>query len=369
MQPRKAVRLFTGLVGLPPEPEPAPVNPTQKLPGVAASEEDVRREFGVEEKKRRPKLPESYREFFGLEPEDLIGFFDTQIGVRTDLVQVDFVVPPSMIQHRLRRLQKIINRANELIKSWDVGVMKIRRAKDDILDEPTRERYKREERARLARCYAKRAKYYAAAKGKLVEKPRRIQTPLYLRDVVDDSMVFTNVERKWVEHEDMWLDGKFCTDVIDSVEILSCGGQFDLTGYKRVMSLGSAALDELGETDGEMRQAWENLVRWENAVIAAAVRYRVIQPRYDLAVLLGLDKVIADLNDQVAMEDFEQRDMDPEDVLALKTGGRCYGGQVRIQSEGFWYRANGAPVPRAITSFDKPVRDTARDEVKYAVAR
>jgi hypothetical protein len=297
-----------------------------------------------------------------LGPEDLIGFFDAQIGSYTDLIQVDFIIPPSMIQHRLRRLQKVINRANELINSWDVGVMKIRRGKDNVLDKPSREKYKREERARLTRCYAKRAKYYTAAKQeKYVEKVWRIvEKPICFRDMIDDCMVFTNVvETKWVEHADIWLDGEFRNDVTGAIEILS-HGQFDLDGYKSVMKLGFAALAELGETHEEMQKAWKNLVRWEDCVIAAAIRYRVIQPRYDLAVFLGLEKVVTNLNNQVAMEDFEQRDVHPEDVLALKTGGKCFFGQVRIQSEGFWYRANGMPVPRPLSGFDKPTRMTDR---------
>jgi len=322
---------------------------TQKLRGVAVSEEDLRLKFGVEERTRKATLPDSYRKLFGLEPEHLIGFFDVQIGTSDILTQVNFVVTPSMIEHRLRRLQKIINRAKELIESWDVGVMKIRRGRDNVLDKPTRERFKRKERMRLNRCYVKREKY-RAAKGMCVEKVWR-ETPIRLRDVVDDCMIFTPVlKTEWIESTG---------NVIETVQ----HGEFDVLRYKRMMSLGFDALSELGETHEERRESWANLQRWENAVIAAAVRYGVIEPRYDLARFLGLDKVLTDLSSQVEMEDFEQRDMDPEDQLAIKTGGRCYGGRVRIQSEGYRYRVNGSPVARALSSFDKPtsmgVRRTA----------
>jgi hypothetical protein len=364
-----AKRLFSRMAGSPLAPvaetptaesAQATVVTVNPLKGTAINENDLRNRFGVEERKTGPKLPESYRKFFDLEPEDLIGFFDTQIGSYTDLVQVEFIISSSMIQHRLRRLQKTINYVNEIIKGLSVGAMKTRRGKENVLDKPTREKYKREEQARLARCYAKRAKYYAAEKQeKYVEKVWRIvEKPIYFRDMIDDRMVFTNVvETKWVEHADMWLDGEFRNDVTDVIETLN-HGQFDLDGYKKVMKLGFAALAELGETHEEMQKAWKNLQHWENAVIAAAIRYRVIQPRHDLAVLVGLDKVIANLNDQVAMEDFEQRDMNPEDVLALKTGGKCFFGRMRIQSEGFRYRANGTPVPRPLSNFDKPTRMT-----------
>jgi hypothetical protein len=368
MQTRQPVkRLYTGLVGLSAEPTLTPVqNPT--LTSAVINEDELRDRFGVEERSTKPKLPDSYRKFFGLEPDDLIKFFDVQIGSYPDLAQVDFVVPPSMIQHRLRRLQKTINYANEIIKGLSVGVMKVRRGKENVLDKPTREKYKREEQVRLARCYATRAKYYAAAKQeKYVEKVWRIvEKPICFRDVIDDCMVFTDVvETKWVEHADgLWLDGEFRNDVTDAIEILS-HGQFDLDGYKRVMKLGFAALAELGETHAEMQKAWKNLLHWENAVIAAAVAYHVIDLPFEKCEFLGLTEYVKDLNDQVEMEDFEQRDFNPGELEVLE--GRAdgaddtfYAGRMRIQSAGFRYHANGKPTPRTLSSFDKPTKMTVK---------
>src|SRR5690348_4698460 len=66
MPPRKPVRLFTGLVGHP--PEPISINPTMKIGGVAVSEDELRAKFGVEETKPLPKLPDSYRQTLNLDP-------------------------------------------------------------------------------------------------------------------------------------------------------------------------------------------------------------------------------------------------------------------------------------------------------------
>jgi len=330
------------------------------------NEDELRDRFGVEERGTRPKLPDSYRKFFELEPDDLIKLFDVQIGSYPDLAQVDFVVPPSMIQHRLRRLQKTINYVNEIIKGLSVGAMKVRRGKENVLDKPTREKYKREEQARLARCYAKRAKYYADAKQeKYIEKIWRVVAkPIYFRDVVDECMLFENVEKRWFEHEDVWLDGKLHRDFTDVLELVN-HGQFDLEGYKKVMTLGSTALEELGETHEEAKEVWKNLLRWENAVIAAAIAYHVIDLPLEKCDFLGFTEYVKDLNDQVEMEDFEQRDFNPGELEVLEgmadgADDTFYAGRMRIQSAGFRYHANGKPTPRTLSSFDKPTKMTVK---------
>ena len=350
-QARKPVRrTFTGLVGMPSESKDSkPATTTAAVAVATISEDEVRRAFGVDSPaSKRPEIPKSFRVFFQLEPEDLMAFFSAQIGTYTVFEQVEVVVSKDVLQRRLDHMQCVINERKKIVDGLAVHVMKIPRGKDNVLDKDTREKYKREETARLTKLYAKRARYRAAVASSLDYREkvwRTVARPLYFRDAVDDEMIFDKALAT------MFVNGEW-TPVITR-------GSFDLESYRAVMRLDSFALDVL---DGS-EEAWDNLRVWENCVIAAAVAYRIIRPRRDLGEFLGLTKVVADLNDQVKLEDAEQRDMNPEDVLALKTGGRCYGGQVRIQSEGFRYRADGKPRARALSSFDKPTRMTVRGEI------
>lgn len=317
-------------------------NPTIK--GTTISEDDLRRRFGVVKQDQRPKIPGSYRQLLNLDPQDIINFFDVKLGEYTEFAQVDFIVPASMVEHRIRRLQNIIARSKQIIEGMASRIIKIRRGKDDPLlnDKATREKHKREENARIARCNVKLFRYRSAVRsGKDLHEQvwSWVTRSVYFHDLVDDHIQFkTVIDTHWEKN----IDG--------NVELFEYfrNGFVDLKAYRSVMSLGEAALDELGETEAEQRQTWQKIKQWENLVIRAAVLHGVIViPRRELAELLGLS-VILNEDDNPVVPDTT------EDQLAIKTRGACYGG--RIRGEGFRY-TSGKPVARALSSFDKPLRD------------
>lgn len=315
------------LVGGPTEPETAPKsNPMLKSPVI--SENSLRHLFGLaKQEEPKHKIPDSYRSLLNLGPQDIIDFFDVKIGEYVEFSQVDFVVPVSMLEHRIHRLEKLIKCSKQIIEGMASRIIKIRRGKNDPLlnDKAAREKYKRGENARIARLNAKLFRYRAALRsGNYHETSFQWNTKnVYFRDVVDDEKDFKTV-----------LDTLVTSGaIIDQIrhEVV------DLEAYRAVMSLGQPALDELGETESEQKERWQYMTQWENAVISAAVFHKIIIPRRDLAELLGLGAIL---------DEAEYIEADTtQDSLAIKTKGACYGG--RIRSEGFG---------RALSGFDKPLR-------------
>jgi hypothetical protein len=121
-------RAFTELVGRPPEPMPTVSKSTIK--GTVVDEETLRNEFGLSEPETKRKIPWSYRQLLNLDPQDIINFFDAKVGEYTEFTQVDFIVPASVLAHRIKRLQRVIARSKEIIDGLSVRVMKIRRDGD-----------------------------------------------------------------------------------------------------------------------------------------------------------------------------------------------------------------------------------------------
>lgn len=332
-QPKKVIRpagLASRLVGLPVEPEIAPKprnNPTLKSPAI--SEDNLRRRFGLVERETKPRIPNSYRSVLNLSPQDIIDFFDVKIAEHLEFSQADFVVPASMLEHRIGRLEKLIKCSKQIIEGMASRIIKIRRGKDDPLldDKAAREKYKRDENARIARLNAKLFRYRTALRsGNYHEKIWQWVTKnVYFRDVVDDEKEFRTILDTFV------TSGAIVNRIRFEV--------VDLKAYQAVMTLGEAALNELGETETEQKERWEYMTQWENAIIQAAVYHKIIIPRRDLAGLLGLDAVL-DEADYIEVEADRT-----EDAIAIKTGGACYGG--RIRSEGGF---------RSLSSFDKPLR-------------
>lgn len=305
----------------------------------------------------KPKIPASYRQFLNLDPQDLVAFFDVKVGERQEFAEMDFVVPPSVLEHRIRRLMKVIACSKQIVEGLSVHIMKIRRGKDEVLDQPTREKYKREEQARIARCNMKLARYRMALRSPQGYREKVwmwVKTPVHFRDVVDDVMTFdTVIDAGWRDIQKVFTGGVETHTRVEWVEYIR-SGHVDLESYRAVMSLGVAALAELGETESQRKEVWDNIHRWENAVIRAAVVHSVITPRRDLAELLGLGQVLDEPDDVIEADR-------TEDALAIKTGGACYGG--RVQSEGYRYRG-GRITPRGLSSFDKPLRG-GRDGAGY----
>jgi hypothetical protein len=282
--------------------------------------------------------PFSMRQTLTLSPEDLIALFDenpaTKVGEREVFEETDFLVPAEMLQHRIDRLTKLIAASKTIVEGLSVRVMKLRRG-DDILDKPTREKYKREENARIARSNVKLSLYRAALRaGNYHQKVWQHQVlPVYFHDLVDDVMTFTEYGKPYCE------DNEMVSDVI-ATRI------FDVTRYEAMMQLDQGTLRLAGKTEEDQQRAWSNVQRWENAVIKAAVFHGVLRPRADLIELLALTPFAK----QALGADVDVEADETENALALKTGGACYGGG--IKSSGYRFR-NGGFRRRALESFDK----------------
>jgi hypothetical protein len=350
-QRRKVQRAFSGLVGLPPEPDEKPV--VSAPASVAVSEDEARKIFGVEKKDPKPNaLVKSMRQTLMLEPEDLIALFDespaTKVGEQMVFEQADFLLPPEMLQHRVNRLKRIIARSKDIIEGLSARVMKLRREEDNILDKVTREKFKRDENARIKRSNKKLLRYREALRlGNYHEKIWCWQgEPIYFRDEVEDCMVFTEHGEPYYAKSDAptYGVGYHLTDLVRDIVATRV---FDVSRYEVMMQLDAGTLQLAGASEEEQRRTWANRQRWENCVIKAAVFHGVLRPRRDLLELLALTAFA-----QATFRVTEHIEADTtENALALKTGGACYGAS--IQSAGYRYHANGRIRQRALESFDK----------------
>jgi hypothetical protein len=310
-----------------------------------------------EERRPRRQISSTFssmRDVLMLHAEDLIALFDespvTKIGEREVFAETDFLVPARTLEHRVERLKKLVAASKSMIDGLSVRVMKVRRDADNILDKATREKYKREESARMARSNAKLSRYRAALRdGNYHEKIWRHQTQaVYLRDLVDDSMTFTDFgEAYYADGQEKRVEGLVTHTTTEMVRDVTQSRIFDVSRYELVMKLDDDALHLLGDSEDEQKRSWAYWQRWENAVIKAAVFHGVLRPRKNLLELLALSPYVqAALN----ASDGEIEADDTENALALKTGGAVYGGG--IKSGGYRFR-NGGFRRRGLETFDK----------------
>jgi hypothetical protein len=363
-------RLFTGRTGFPTEPlKPSQPNPAPQTEGM--SEGEVRSEFGVSAPAAPSRPPVlSMRKALMLDAEDLIALFDetpaATVAERIIFAEMDFVVPPEMIQHRIERLKKVIAASKVIVEGLSVRVMKLRREEDNILDQTTREKFKRDENARIARSNAKLYRYRMALRdGNYHEKIWRdhIQ-PVYFRDLVDDVMTFKEfgpthyadgVYKKFTATG----GGYWTTHLVRDYK----ARVFDVSRYETMMGLDQSTLQLAGATEEEQQRTWANLQRWENAVIKAAVFHGVLRPRPDLMEHLSLMPFV-----QAALAATETLEADDaENALAFKTGGACFGG--RIKSAGYRYgtsesKSGNSFRRRSLESFDKGKSPAAWDDAR-----
>jgi hypothetical protein len=367
-----AERLFTGRTGFPSEPgdTPAVSPPSRPRAGQQPqqmSESQVRAKFGVSAPVAPPTPPVfAMRQTLMLDAEDLIILFDetpaTKVGEREVFAEMDFIVPPEMLQHRIERLKKLIAASKAIIEGLLKRVMKLRRAKDDILDKATQEKYKREESSRVARSNVKLFRYRAALRNpNYREKIWRYQMqPVYFRDLVDDFMTFEEFGPSYYANDKFKTPSNgapyWTTNLIRHVKTRP----FDVSRYEVMMRLDQSTLGLAGETEEEQQRTWSNLQRWENAVIKAAVFHGVLHPRPDLMEMLSLMPFV-----QAALSATENVEADDtENALALKTGGACFGG--RIKSAGYRFREDGSYRRRPLESFDKGKPPATWDSTKQS---
>jgi hypothetical protein len=350
---KPAQRAFRGLVGLPADELVALGTPRPAL--AVISEKVARAKFGVsEDKSKKTEPPSNMRTTLMLSPDDIIALFDespqNKIGEHEVFEQVNFTVTTEGLQHRIKRLKKLIAASKEITEGLFVRVMKVRRGKDEVLDKTTREKFKREETARQARANVRLFQYRTALRnGGLTQKVWRVVVKsVYFRDVIDDVVIFQDWgEGTYVKDKERRMGGL----VTHHTEILLhhvLYTEFDLSRYQEMMRLDADALSVMGAAEAEQKQAWANVQRWENAVIKAAVFHGVLRPRKNLLELLALTAWAQDALS--VLEDIEADTT--ENALAIKTGGACYGG--RIRSGG--YTDSGRQ--RSLTSFDKPSRNS-----------
>lgn len=341
-QRKPAQKLFTGLVGCPVElddypstaPAPTPVEapPTAKTSGPILTKGN--------------SLVRGFRETLMLDRQDIAEVFDAIVREEGRLIEAHLLIPADMLQHRIDRLMKLIAASKAIVEGLAVSVMKIRRGKEDVLDKPTREKYKREENARIARSNMKLAKYRTALRtGNYHEKVLRYVTvPVKFRDVFDDVMRFTTWgEPLYEKTEEKSFEGIKAHHLEDLVQYGEVSGVYDLERYKMLLTLGPEALWVLGEnSEGQRKKSWAYWEQWEDAVIEGAIKHGVLRPRRDLLEFLGLAQYVRP-GDPIEADE-------TENALAIKTGGACYGGG--IKSAGCNYRGK-QPRQLPLQSFDK----------------
>lgn len=340
---------------------PPPVSPDASTIEYAKTTLGVKDPAPKPKKLERPKsVVRSMRETLLLDPDDIIALFDTVIDQKTELTLIDAVIPAATLQHRIDRLKKIVAASKEIIEGLAVNVMKIRRGKDDVLDKATREKYKREETARITRSNAKLFKYRNALKaGNYTEKIWAwVTVPVHFSDVFSGSTTFEEWgEWNYETDKPRYVGGLMTHFTEAEVSYVEWQDVFDLSSYKKLMRLGDEALEILGTTEAEQQRAWKYWQVWEDWVIVNAIKHGILHPRRDLLALIGLTAYVPNEEEQLDVEADTT-----ENALAIKTGGACYGGGIR--SAGYRYR-NGRLRQRALETFDKGKPPAGGDEADF----
>lgn len=267
----------------------------------------------------------SYVDVLGVHRTDLIQLIDMPAGTKPRWFEDKVLKPTRLVEKHILKLKRLIQRSEELIHSWAYHVMKLRRAPENILDPETCEKYKREERARIARCKKKinelraRLRTWADNPANYARVLKTVHVPQTLRDRINMRM----------------LEQRDISRFEDETEICSVEKYLVLWNPTSVESLFPD------------KSTWRSWSAFENSLVLEAVRWGLVQVDGELPANAQTNSQPEPGNDE--------DDHDQENILILKTGGGAIGG--RIFSAGF---RRGRQ--RALESFDKTLAYARRSE-------
>jgi hypothetical protein len=284
-----------------------------------------------------------FPEILGITRRQLIGLLDLPVGVEQREVKKKVLKERSGIENtiaelakapgRIEELKILIDESEQLIESWSVRVMKLRRAKDDILDKPTREKYKREEKKKIEQ-HEQEKRELQKRLPHLDELKERLDTwgsrPEDYETVADTEEVVVTL---WDKFE---LSKRYLEDRPDD----------SIERYLAVLSEYGVLRDESRRfRDFPVIDRWRYL---ENEIIFQAIRWGLVRPTEQTIKKYP----VLDRSTSGRPERFHD---DPENALIIKTGGASIGAS--IYSAGMTWSGR----KRSLSDFDNPVEHGKRD--------
>src|SRR5882762_346281 len=282
-------------------------------------------------------------EILGITRGQLIGLLELTTGIEPQAIKKEVLKPRSAIDSqiaelkraaaRITELKQLVAESEKLIKSWSAATMKRQRQPEDILDKPTREKFKREERKNIEQYEGEKRELQKLLRETDIEQlKQRVanwgSSPEHFEVVSTTENAPVKFRDKFMFHEPNKEEDSIPTHTIDGY--ITFLDQYDL----------------LKDVSRRLRQ-FRELDEWryfENEIVLQAIGFGLYRPTKQAFIdYRELRKYVhgAPIDDPVQE--------DPENKLILKTGGAQIGGS--IYSGG---HRNGHKRP--LESFDKHSR-------------
>jgi hypothetical protein len=281
-----------------------------------------------------------FPEILGITRRQLIGLLERPVGVEPRPVKMRVLRSRSNIENQIAELTKVPARIDQLkqliAESKDIvhglgkKVMERRRAEnpDDILDQPTRERYKREEKKKIEQYEQEKRELQQRLSHLDALKQRLANWGIQL----EDYDVMTTTEDAVVTFEEKFeLSRRYLEDHPDD----------SLESYVSFL----ADVELLKDSPKRFR-SFTFIDKWrhfENEIVFQAIRWGLVRPTKDALIKyprLRLGKT--DEPEEIAQDD-------TENALILKTGGAQIGASI------YNFGRTWAGRPRQSGSFDNTV--------------
>jgi hypothetical protein len=257
------------------------------------------------------------------------------------------------VPKQIERRKKLIAKSEECIRTWSVHIQKIQvlrgeRDAEDVLDKPTRERFKRQEQKRISRCrevikhLRDRQSNLEQLKQRLAtwgSRPEDYETVPETEEVVVTFRDKVKLSKRYLEdHPDDHPKGRDHADIFPEDAIIN--------SYLGMLSEFGILRDESRRfRDFPAIDRWRHL---ENEIILQAVRWGLVQPTEEAI------KKHPRLGQGTAEPEHPEKD-DPENQLIIKTGGSSIGAS--IYGAGTTWDGR----QRQLSSFDNPVAHGNKD--------
>jgi hypothetical protein len=283
------------------------------------------------------KTMDYFPEMLSITRGELIGLLDEEIGVEPRTVRKKMlksradidrkIAMLSLIPNQVTKRKCLIRKSEELIESWSVRVMKLRRQQEDILDKSTREKFKRKENRRIDR-----------SEKKITE----------LHRALSELNALQNRAAAWSSNPDDYvsmsaIDGN--SPVLFRDRFKTNDDDHDIESYIAFLNQYSML------TDSSRRfQRFAEVDDWryfENELVLQGIGWRLIRP--SKLFFVKYPQLAKYLHDAPVADDGEDEPDETENVLIIKTKGAQIGGE--ITSAG--HRGGGQ---RPLESFDKTKR-------------
>jgi hypothetical protein len=262
----------------------------------------------------------SYVDVLGIDRADLIQLLDLPAGTKPRLTEEKILKDHSTLDARILELKAQIEESERLIKSWSASAMKLLRP-EDILDKSTREKFKRDERKKIAEAEQDIHDLRVRLK-EWADNPANYDS--ILKTVYVVQSLRARIDLRMLEEHDI-------KQFEDEKEVVS------VDKYLDILSNGLLFPD---------RRTWRKWEEFENEIVIEAIRWGLIKFEKDLP---------QNTTAEYQPEDTVAQD-NAEIALIVKTGGSQIGASI------YGGGTTWSGKPRASGNFDKTLEFGNKDK-------